>query len=152
VPADRDTLPRYMKRVTLLLAVLAFVLAGCGGGSGGDDGAEPAGNGTTESVETPEGELSVAAAKEQGGSGLTVNGIVFVRLDEWTLCNSLDESSYPPGCGPPSLRIANPDALAAVELVEGVGQAGGLLWTASPVSVTGDVANDAITVTEVAEG
>jgi hypothetical protein len=150
VPADRDTLPRYVNRLALLLAVLTFALAGCGGGSGGDDGGEPAGDGTTEAVETPEGELSVAAAKEQGGSGL--NGTVFVRLDEWTLCNSLDESSYPPGCGAPSLRIANPDALAAVKLVEGVGQAGGLLWTARPVSVTGDVANDAITVTDVPKG
>jgi hypothetical protein len=152
MPTARDTLPRYVNRLLLIVAVLILALAGCGGGSGGDGDAEPAGDGTTEAVETPEGELSVAAAKEQGGSGLTVNGAVYVRLDEWMLCNSLDESSYPPGCGPPSLRIANPDALADVTLVEGVGQAGGLRWTASPVSVTGDVANDTITVTDVPSG
>jgi hypothetical protein len=141
-----------VNRLLLLVAVLTFALAGCGGGSDGDGGAEPSGDGTTAAVETPEGELSVAAAKEQGGSGLTVFGTIYVRLDEWTLCHSLDETIYPPDCGPPTLRIANPVALAAVKLVEGVGQGGGLLWSARPVSVTGDVANDAITVTDVPQG
>jgi len=132
---------------TLLGLSLAVALAGCGGG-GSSGSAEPGDGATTAAVETPEGELSVAQAKEQGGTGLTVNGVVFVRLDAWSFCNSLDETIYPPGCLDPKLTIANPDALADLVLVEGVGQGFGLQWTARPVSLTGDVEGDAIQVTK----
>jgi hypothetical protein len=81
---------------------------------------------------------------------VTVNGIVYRRLEEWMFCNTLDESLYPPGCGQPSLAIANPDAVADVKLEMGVGQGAGLWWSPRPVSLTGDVAGDAITVSEIA--
>jgi hypothetical protein len=139
-------------RRSILALALAAALGGCGGGSndsgGGDDGgAEVA----APQVQTPEGELSVAQAKEQGGTGITVNGTVYRRLDVWSLCHTLDESLYPPGCGQPTLTISNPDAVADVRLEEGVGQGAGLWWTPRPVSLTGDVSGDAITVSEVAD-
>jgi hypothetical protein len=136
-----------MKRVALLVAAFALACAGCGGGS--DEGAEPAEGGTTTAAGGAEGELSVAQAKENGGTGLMVRAFVFVRDDEWLLCNTFDETSYPPVCLEPTLTIANPDAVAAVKLAEGVGQAGGLRWSERPVSLTGDVQGDAVTVSEV---
>lgn len=136
----------------LLALLLALALAGCGGGSGGGDAADEPANGTEPQVEAPEGELSVAQAKEQGGRGITVNGIVYRRLEEWMLCNSLDESLYPPGCSEPSLEIANPPLLASLTLVEGIGQGAGLLWTARPVSLTGNVEGETIIVTQVPTG
>lgn len=140
-----------LTRCTLLvLLALVLALAGCGGGSGGDAADEGNGEVTTPQVEAPEGELSVAQAKEQGGTGVTVNGVVFRRLEEWMMCSTLDESIYPPGCVEPTLTISNPEAVADVRLEEGVGQGAGLWWSARPVSVTGDVSGDAITVTEVA--
>ena len=136
-------------KTTSIVLVLAALLAGCGGGSndsgGGDDGGEVA----APQVETPEGELSVAQAKEQGGTGITVNGTVFRRLEAWMVCHALDESIYPPGCVEPTLKISNPDAVADVKVEEGVGQGAGLWWTTQPVSLTGDVSGDAITVSEV---
>jgi hypothetical protein len=138
-----------MRRAAVLLAAVALVLAGCGGGAG--DGGEPAAEETTTAPAGAEGELSVAQAKESGGDGLTVRGFVFARdEDDWVLCNRL-ESSYPPLCIEPTLKIANPDALADVPLAEGIGQAGGLRWSEQPVSLTGDVQGDAITVSEIAK-
>lgn len=139
-----------MSRTLLLLAaVLAFALAGCGGGSDdGGAGGDAAGT-AAETADMPSGPLSVAAAKERGGAGLTVRGFVFVDGNDWRLCNSL-EPSFPPLCIEPALQIANPDALAQVDLEEGLGQAGGLSWSERAVSLTGDVEGDAITVSEVA--
>lgn len=132
--------------VALALALaFAFALAGCGGGGGGVDEAPEAPE--APAVDVPEGQLSVADAKEQGGSGVTVYGTVYVRLDDWMLCHTLDESIYPPGCVEPTLMVSNPAELSKIKLVEGVGQGAGLQWTASPVSVMGDVQGDAITIT-----
>jgi hypothetical protein len=47
------------------------------------------------------------------------------------------------------LNVANPPALADVKLAEGIGQAGGLRWAERPVSLTGDVEGDAVTVSEI---
>jgi hypothetical protein len=135
-------------RPTLIVVAIALTLAGCGGGGGGGDAGD-----TTEAEAgpaVPAGQLSVAEAKEQGGAALTVFGSIFVRADEWNFCHRLDEISYPPECFGATLRIANPTALESVKLTEGIGQASGLLWTESPVSLTGDVSGDAITVSEVA--
>ena len=94
-----------VRRPLIALAV-ALLLAGCGGGSndsgGGDDGGAQV---EAPPVETPEGELSVAQAKEQGGTGVTVNGTLFRRLDEWMVCHDLDESIYPPGCVEPTRSL-----------------------------------------------
>lgn len=139
-----------MRRAAVLLAAIALALAGCGDGAG--DGGEPAaGETTTAPAGGAEGELSVAQAKDSGGTGLKVRGFVFVRDDEWLLCNGFDQTSYPPLCLEPSLKIANPAAVADVKLAEGIGQAGGLRWTEQPVSLTGDVQGDAITVSEIAK-
>jgi hypothetical protein len=136
-----------MRRAAVLLAAVALVLAGCGGGS---DGGEPAAEETTTApAGGAEGELSVAQARENGGTGLKIRGFVFVRDEDWLLCNGLDGSSYPPVCLEPTLSIANPDALADVKLAEGIGQAGGLRWAERPVSLTGDVQGDAVTVSEI---
>jgi hypothetical protein len=138
-----------MRRAAVVSAVLAFVLTGCGGGSsnGGD---EAAGGETTTAAGGAAGELSVAQAKENGGTGLQIRGFVFAREDDdWRLCNGLDTTSYPPICLEPSLKIANPAAVANVKLSEGIGQAGGLRWAARPVSLTGDVEGDAVTVSEI---
>jgi len=131
----------------IALVALVLALGGCGGGSGGsadDDGV------TTPAVTAPEGELSVAQAKEQGGTGLKVNGVVYVRLEEWSFCNALDQTVYPPGCLEPTLKIANPDALADLKLEQGIGQGAGLQWSARRVSLTGDVEGDAFQVSEIA--
>lgn len=130
--------------------LLVLVLAGCGGGGGAPDAADA--TETEAGPAVPAGQLSVAEAKEQGGAGLTVFGSIFVRADKWNFCHRLDEISYPPECFGATLRIANPTALEAVKLTEGIGQASGLLWTESPISLTGDVQGDAITVNEVPQG
>jgi hypothetical protein len=135
-----------MRRAAVLLAAVALVLVGCGGGDGGEPAAEET---ATAPAGGAESELSVAQAKESGGTGLKIRAFVFVRDEEWFLCNGLDETSYPPICGEPSLKIANPDAVASVKLAEGIGQAGGLRWAEQPVSLTGDVQGDAVTVSEV---
>lgn len=120
--------------------MLVLALTGCGGGSSEDGGAN---GGTTGAAGGPEGELSVAQAREAGGD-VTVRGYVLV-LNAPMLCNGLDTTSYPPACVNPSLTIANPDALADVELV----QAAGAEFASKPVVVKGTVAGDSITVDEV---
>lgn len=134
----------------LTIVVLLLALAGCGGNGGAGDAGAP--TDTEAGPAVPAGQLSVAEAKEQGGAGLTVFGSIFVRADKWNFCHRLDEISYPPECFGATLRIANPTALEAVKLTEGIGQASGLLWTGSPISLTGDVQDDAITVKEVPQG
>lgn len=138
-----------MRTRTLTVAVLALGLAlgGCGGGGSSDAGDDV---GTTAAVKTPEGELSVAQAKEQAGTGLKINGVVFVRLEEWFFCNALDQTIYPPGCLDPKLKITNPVALADLRLEQGVGQGAGLQWSTRRVSLTGAVEGDNLLVSELA--
>lgn len=135
-----------MTRAALVAAVLAVALAGCGGGSS-DDGGQAGGETTTAaSGDGPAGELSVAQAKEAGGD-VTVRGYLHV-LTGPALCNGLDTSSFPPACVQPSLKIANPDALAQVQLE----QVQGAEFVRKPVTVTGTVAGDSITVDEITTG
>ena len=140
-----------MRRAAVVSMVLAFALSGCGGGS--SDGGGAANGETTGAAGGAQGELSVAQAKENAGTGLKIRGFVFVHEDEnnWLLCNGLDTTSYPPICLEPSLKVANPAALADVKLSKGIGQAGGQSWATRPVSLTGDVAGDAVTVSELAK-
>ncbi len=138
-------------RNALLVLLLIVLIAGCGGNGGtGDDAPEPEPPAAGPMV--PEGQLSVADAKKQGGAGLRIYTWVLVRAETWLLCNRLDQTSYPPECVAPTLTIANPVTLEALKLTKGIGQAGGLLWTESPVSVTGDVEGDMVTVKNVAQG
>jgi hypothetical protein len=131
-----------MRRAAVASAVLALALTGCGGGSS-DNGGEPAAGETT-TAGGAEGELSVGEAREAGGT-VTVRGYVHV-LTAPTLCNGLDTSSYPPACIGPTLKIANPPAIADVELE----QVQGTEFARKPVVVTGTVTDDSITVQEVA--
>lgn len=140
-----------MRRAAVVSVVLAFALSGCGGGSsegGGDAGGEE-----TTSAAGGEGPISVSQAKEQGGgTSLQIRGFVYFREpDEWFLCNELDTGSYPPVCIDPALKVTNPASLADVKLSKGIGQAGGLQWATVPVSLTGDVQGDAVTVSEIAK-
>jgi hypothetical protein len=140
-----------MRRAAILFAVLAFALPGCGGGSS-DGGGDAGGGETTSAAGGGEGPVSVAQAKIQGGMGLKIRGFIFFQEpDEWLLCNELDTGSYPPICIDPSLKVTNPAALADVKLSKGIGQAGGLEWATVPVSLTGDVEGDAVTVSEIAK-
>jgi hypothetical protein len=139
-----------MRRAAIVSAVLAFALSGCGGSS--DGGGDAGGGETTSAAGGGEGPISVAQAKEAGGTGVQIRGFVFLREpDEWFLCNELDTGSYPPVCIEPSLKVTNPAALAEVKLSKGIGQAGGLQWATVPVSLTGDVEVNAVTVSEIAK-
>jgi hypothetical protein len=143
-----------MRRAAIVSAVLAFALSGCGGGSSDDGGGggDAEGGETTSEAGGGEGPLSVAQAEVEGGTGLQIRGFVFLREpDEWLLCNELDTGSYPPVCIDPALKVTNPAALADVKLSKGIGQAGGLQWAPVPVSLTGDVEGDAVTVSEIAK-
>jgi hypothetical protein len=131
-----------MRRAAVASAVLALALSGCGGGSA-DDGGEPAGGETTTAAGGAEGELSVAEAREAGGA-VTVRGYVHV-LTEPMLCNGLDTSSFPPACVGPTLKIANPAAIADLQLE----QVQGTEFARKPVKATGTVNGDSITVEEV---
>jgi hypothetical protein len=129
-----------MRRAAVASAVLALALSGCGGGSSDDGGA---GGETTTAAGGAEGELSVAQAREAGGA-VTVRGYVHV-LTVPMLCNGLDTSSFPPACVGPTLKIANPAAIADVQLE----QVQGTEFARKPVTVTGTVNDDSITVEEV---
>ena len=140
-----------MRRAAIVSAVLAFALSGCGGGSS-DGGGDTGGGETTSAAGGGEGPVSVAQAEVEGGKGLQIRGFVFLREpNEWLLCNELDTGSYPPVCIDPALKVTNPAALADVKLSKGIGQAGGLQWAPLPVSLTGDVEGDAVTVSEIAK-
>ena len=130
-----------MRRAAVASAVLALALSGCGGGSS-DDGGDAAGGETT-TAGGAEGELSVAQAREAGGA-VTVRGYVH-DLSVPMLCNGLETSSFPPACIGPTLRIANPAAIVDVELEE----VQGTEFARKPVTVTGTVNGDSITVEEV---
>jgi hypothetical protein len=133
-----------MRRAAVASAVLALALAlsGCGGGSS-DDGGGAAGGETTTAAGGAEGELSVAQAREAGGA-VTVRGYIHV-LTTPMLCNGLDTSSFPPACVGPTLKISNPAAIADVQLEQGQGTE----FARKPVTVTGTVNDDSITVEEV---
>ena len=127
-----------MRRVALLLSVLA--VAGCGGG--GDDEDPPA------ATPVPaNGGLTVEEAlRSDLDEPLLVRGYYVARAHEPArLCSALAES-FPPQCGEPSLRIET-DELDEDELA-GLRRApdGSVAWTEREVQLIGLVRDGALVI------
>lgn len=118
-----------MAAVRLAALVTAAALAGCGGGSEGEQ-APSAG------APIPGGGLSVGEAIASDLDGpLMVRGYLIERDGELRLCEAILESS-PPQCGEPSLRVEGARPAASEE----------------PASILGEVEDGVITVSETAIG
>ncbi len=123
-------------RALVLIHVLAFALAGCGGAESDRDADAPA---TTASpslgAPIPSGGLSIEEARASKLEGpLMVRGYLIERDGALRLCEAILESS-PPQCGEPSL------------LVEGLADA-----SQERVSLLGEVDDGTIVVSSTAQG
>lgn len=149
-----------MRKPTVLLGLLALVLAACGGGDGGDasdlptddpnvagaclaedpdcqDIGDPNADGppadASDEPITPSDSLSpsqVLAAGSIDGS-FVVQGFLFVDADGTARLCDLILESYPPQCGGEALPISGD--LSTIELSSDQG----LSWTDSPIALEG---------------
>jgi hypothetical protein len=128
---------------SLLLSLVVLVLAACGGDDDGNSSTpEPAPPAAGAPI--PGGGLSVQEAIDSDLDGsLMVKGFVVQTADEVRLCSALAES-FPPQCGGPSLVVEGAvDADFAEE--------GDVRWTATEVSLVGDVDGDVLRVSETSK-
>lgn len=159
-----------MKRLTMLIAGFALVIAACGGEDDAgtadlltNDGEEPVAAldgtclvGEPDCNDTPGGEptdlpasgdspalasLDVAQAVDSSGPAM-VTGYLVKDGDDIRLCEVLAES-FPPQCGGASIILSEIDQIDPDELQE----EGAVTWTDFPVSVIGDLLDGALVAT-----
>lgn len=163
-----------MKKLLILIAVLALALAACGGdedsaaGLPTNDDAAVSGpaagaclEGEPDCNDTPGGEpqdlpepgtgddaienLSVAAAAAASGR-VMVTGFLVDVAGESRLCEALAES-FPPQCGGANITLTSLDQIDPDELKT----EGDVTWTDFPVTVFGEMVDGTLVVDPIAE-
>ena len=148
-----------MKRLTALLAAIAFVLAACGGGEA--DPAQPSDVGNAPSTQAPQTGGETPLADDAGGTMMAgmgpgisvaellaatidgpflVNGYVFVGADGTVVISDAIAESYPPQPAGAQVPVEGAD-LMQLPLVEGPvdGEIPISSWTDQPVQLLGDL-------------
>ena len=148
-----------MKRLVVLLAAIALVLAACDGA--GADPAQPSGVGNAPTPYAPETGGNTPLADDAGGTimagmgpGISVadllaatvdgpflvNGYVFVGTDGSVIISDAIAESYPPQPAGAQVPVESID-LIQLPLIEGSVDAGipTLSWTEQPVQLLGDL-------------
>lgn len=154
-----------MKRLVVLFAAMAFVLAACSGAKA--DLVQPADVGNVPTTLAPETGGNTPLADDVGGTitagmgpGISVadllaatgdgpfliNGYVFVRSDGSVVISDAIAESYPPQPAGAQVTVENVDVMQ-LPLVEGPvdGEIPTLSWTEQPVQLLGDLIDGVFT-------
>lgn len=135
-----------MRHLLVALFALTLIAAGCGGH--GDDAmpVEPEGGiGGSDQPPQPGDGISVGELLDRGITGpVTVEGFIVIEDDDVRLCDALAES-FPPQCGGDFAPLVGLEAAEVPDLQT----EGRTSWTDLPVTLIGELVDDAIVVIEI---